>query len=116
MTKQEEKELYDGLIKACGPDSYLGPALDDARAFVFSNIADDFPVALLSTLQMRQQELATVTRQLSAITHDLKQKQEEMKELDNAWHTLAEAASRSITAARRLNEAVAWFGPTNPNR
>lgn len=46
MTKQQEIDYLDRIIKTCGPQSYIGPWLKESRSAIVRAITEDLPVGV----------------------------------------------------------------------
>jgi cell division septum initiation protein DivIVA len=102
LTKAEELSALSHLAEQLGPNSYLGPWLQDALPYLSDNLRSDiYPI---SARQLHQQ--ATADRVLGLMT--MQQAQTEARELlDSARHK-ADVLLRQATADAERITSRAW--------
>lgn len=64
MTKAEELKILAAAIKKLGPDSYLGPALEELLPFAESAMRSDLQPDLLGSLQLMRADVDRLEDQL----------------------------------------------------
>jgi cell division septum initiation protein DivIVA len=102
LTKADELSAISHLATELGPDSYLGPWLQDALPYLTDSLRSDIPP--ISALQLHEQ--ATEDRLLGLVARQ--KAQLEARELLDSTHAKANELLRQATAEADQITSRAW--------
>ena len=79
LSKAEELKILEATIEKLGPDSYLGPALEELLPFVASSIRSDLQPDLLGSLELMKANLSRLADQRILYSAELRDMEASIK-------------------------------------